>query len=212
MAKKTKVIPFRPRRQPRAPTAYLLKVTLQDVRPPIWRRLRVHGDLTLRELHHVLQVALGWADSHLHEFEIDGKVYGMPDPTEDIGEPPLDERNYRLDELLRKGTRAEYRYDFGDDWCHQIVVHDEQPAQDGALKAECLAGARASPPEDSGGPPGYEEVLEAVRDPRHERHRELLEWVGSHFAPEKFDLASVNRALHGAGSVRWRQRCERSYP
>ncbi|HZR08887.1 MAG TPA: plasmid pRiA4b ORF-3 family protein [Myxococcales bacterium] len=211
MARKAKVVPLRARKPPRSPGAYLLKVTLEEVRPAIWRRIRVAGDLTLRELHHVLQIALGWTDSHLHEFEIDGKRYGMPDPLEDIGEPPDDEQDYRLDELLRKGSHAEYLYDFGDGWRHEIVVEGEEPANRGATKAECLAGARACPPEDSGGAYGYDELLKALVEPTNRRHRELLEWVGPHFAPEELDLLSINRALRGAGSVRWRQRRERFY-
>jgi len=211
MAKNNKVVRPEPRKTRRSPPAFLLKVTLRGVRPPIWRRIRVAGDPTLRELHHVLQIALGWTDSHLHEFEIGGRRYGMPDPLEDIGEPPLDEQNFRLDELLQKGTAAEYLYDFGDGWRHDIVVEDEEAAMRGALKAECLAGARACPPEDSGGAHQYQHLLEALADPTNKRHRELLEWVGPHFAPEEFDLVSVNRALRGAGSVRWRQRRERFY-
>ena len=211
MAKKAKVVALRARKPPRSPGTYLLKVTLQEVRPPIWRSIRVAGDLTLRELHHVLQIAFGWTDSHLHEFEIDGKRYGMPDPLEDIGEPPIDEQNYRVNKLLQKGSHAEYLYDFGDGWRHEIVVEDEEPANPGATKAECLGGARACPPEDSGGAYGYEELLKASADPTNKRHRELLEWVGPHFAPEEFDLVRVNRALRGAGSIRWRQRRERSY-
>jgi len=211
MAKKAKVVPLRARTPPRSPAANLLKVTLQDIRPAIWRWIRVAGDLTLRELHHVLQITVGWTDSHLHEFEIDGTRYGMPDPQEDIGEPPLDEQNYRLNELLQKGSHAEYLYDFGDGWRHETVVEDEEPASRGAPKAECLAGARACPPEDSGGPYRYKELLKAVADPTKKRHRELLEWVGPQFAPEQVDLVCVNRVLRGAGSIRWRQRRERFY-
>jgi len=211
MAKKTKVVPFRAQKPPRSPRAYVLKVALRGARPPIWRRIRVASDLSLRELHHVLQIAFGWTDSHLHEFEIGGKHYGIPDPLEDIGEPPLDEQNYQLHELLQNGSRAEYLYDFGDSWRHDIVVEDEEAAKRSAPKAECLAGARACPPEDSGGAHRYEELLEAVADPTNKRRRELLEWVGPYFAPEQFDLASVNRALRGAGSVTWRRRRERFY-
>jgi len=211
MTKKTKVVPPRARKRPGSPLAYLLKVSLGGVRPPVWRRIRIAGDLTVRELHHVLQIAFGWTDSHLHEFDIGGKRYGMPDPLEDIGDPPLDEQNYELTELLQKGSRAEYLYDFGDGWRHDIVVEDEELAKRGGLKAECLAGGRACPPEDSGGAHRYEELLEAVADPTNKRHRELLEWVGPHFNPEKFDLASVNRAIRGAGSVTWRRRRERFY-
>src|SRR3954462_12596266 len=122
MVKKAKVIPLPPTTPGNIHGAYILKVALRGVKPPIWRRLRVATDLTLRELHHVLQIALGWTDSHLHEFEIRGKRYGMPDPEEDFGEPPLDEQDYELKDLLRKGNRFEYQYDFSDDWRHEIVV------------------------------------------------------------------------------------------
>src|SRR5438132_11502208 len=108
MGKKMKAVPLRATRPPRSPPAHLLKVTLREVKPPVWRRLRVAGDLTLRELHHVLQIALGWSDSHLHEFEVGGRRYGMPSPEEDLGEPPLDEQDHPLHRMLRKGNRAEY--------------------------------------------------------------------------------------------------------
>lgn len=193
------------------PVAYVLKITLREVRPPIWRRVRVAGDLTLRELHHVLQISLGWTDSHLHEFKIRGKRFGMPDPEEDFGEPPLDEQDYLLQDLLQEGSRFEYLYDFGDDWLHQIVVEREEAPRQSARKAECLGGARAVPPEDCGGPHGYAELLEALADPANERHAEFREWVGPYFAPGKLDLALVNRELRGAGSAAWRRRRERFY-
>ena len=211
MAKATKRVPRAAKSLRGRSVAYVLKVTLREVRPPIWRRVRVAGDLTLRELHHVLQIALGWTDSHLHEFEIAGKRYGMPDPEEDFGEPPLDEQDYELQDLLRKGNRFEYVYDFGDDWRHQIVVEREETPEQSAPKAKCLEGARAVPPEDCGGVYGYAELLETLADPAHERYAELREWVGPYFAPEEFDLVLVNRDLRGAGSVAWRRRRERFY-
>src|SRR3989442_574633 len=129
-------------------TRYELKVTLRDVLPPVWRRVRVAGSLTLRDLHHVLQVSLGWMDCHLHEFRIRVRRYGMPDPDDDYGEPPLDELEYRLGELVRSGDRFEYVYDFGDGWRHEVVVESSVPLERDAPKAECLAGERACPPED----------------------------------------------------------------
>jgi hypothetical protein len=205
-----KVIPLRPKALQDARAAYLLSVTLSDVKPPIWRRLRVASDLLLRDLHHVLQVAMGWNDSHLHEFELEGKRYGMPDPREDAGRPLLDEQEYRLAALLRRGTRARYLYDFGDDWRHEIVVEDTVFLAAGAPKAECLAGARACPPEDSHGPLGYADLLEALAK-SSKRSAELRKWVGADFAPEKFDLDLVNRELRGAGTAAWRRKRERFY-
>ena len=211
MPKKAKIVSLAGKASRRSGSGYLLKVTLHEVSPPVWRRLRVAADLTLRDLHHVLQIALGWTDSHLHEFEISRKRYGMPDPEEDLGEPALDEKDYPLHRLLRKGSRLEYHYDFGDSWRHAIVVEDAVSLGANAPKAECLAGAQACPPEDCGGAYGYAELLEALGDPSNEHHAELLEWVGSHFDPEDFDVASVNRELRGAGSSAWRRGRERFY-
>ena len=210
MAKKAKVIPLRRNTSPNI-GAFILKVVLRGVKPPIWRRLRVATDLTLRDLHHVLQIAIGWTDSHLHEFEVGGKRYGMPDPQEDIGPSTLDEQNYRLTELFRKGIRADYLYDFGDDWRHQIVVEDVVSSESNAPKAQCLAGARACPPEDCHGPHGYGDLLEVLANPSNKRYAELREWVGPYFAPEDFDPAFVNRELRGAGSASWRRKCEQFY-
>jgi len=207
---KAKVIPLRPGAPRRGSGAYVLSVTLSEVKPPVWRRLRVASDLTLRDLHHVLQVAMGWDDCHLHEFEIDGKRYGMPDPPEDLGRSPLDEQDYRLAALLRRGTRFEYLYDFGDDWRHQIVVEDTVSREAEAPKAQCLAGARACPPEDCHGPLGYSDLLEVLAR-TGKRSLELRKWVGPDFAPEKFDLDLVNRELRGAGSAAWRRKRERFY-
>ena len=211
MPKKAKIDSLAKKTTRRSENGFVLKVTLHEVSPPVWRRLRVASALTLRDLHHVLQIALGWTDSHLHEFEISRKRYGMPDPEDEFGEPALDEKDYPLHRLLRKGSRLVYHYDFGDSWRHAIVVEDAVSLGASASKAECLAGARACPPEDCGGAYGYAELLEALGDPSNARHAELQEWVGPGFDPEEFDLALVNRELRGAGSSAWRHGRERFY-
>jgi hypothetical protein len=193
-------------------SGYVLKVTLRGVKPGVWRRLRVAGTLTLRDLHHVLQVSMGWTDSHLHEFDIDGSRYGLPDPEEDFGEPCLDERKYAVGAFFHEGSRAEYHYDFGDSWRHLLVVERVVPLPTKGAKAECLAGARACPPEDCGGPYGYGDLLDALADPGNERHAEMREWVGPHFDAEAFDLETVNKQLRGAGAAAWRRGREQFYP
>lgn len=210
MARAAKVIPLRRLGKREAePAAFDLEVTLRDIQPPIWRRLRVASSLTLRELHHVLQIAFGWNDSHLHEFEIGARRFGMPDPQEDIGESPLDEREVRLAALLEKGARFEYTYDFGDGWRHLIVVEDV--AGQGAVKAECLDGARSGPPDDCGGPGGYEQLLEALAHPKRKGSRDLLEWVGKDFDPALFDIRSINHDLRTAGTAAFLRRRETFY-
>lgn len=191
------------------PAAFDVKVVLRDIEPPVWRRLRVSASLTLRELHHVLQIAFGWNDSHLHEFAIGQRRFGMVLPDDHFGEPPLDERDHPLRRLLKPGDRFEYEYDFGDGWQHEISVEATAPA--GPLKAECLDGARSAPPDDCGGPGGYQELVEALAHPKRKRSLELLEWAGPDFAPERFELAVINRELKGAGTAAFRRKRERFY-
>lgn len=177
---------------------YQLKVTLQGVRPPVWRRLLVTGDTSLRELHHVIQTAMGWTDSHLHEWEIDGKRYARPDPDWDDGE--AGDEDTRLDRVVVEGQRLGYTYDFGDDWRHRIDVERARDREPDETLPSCVAGRRSCPPEDVGGPWGYAEFLAATRDPGHPRHDELLEWSGPYFTdPEGFDLDAVNQALQDVG-------------
>ena len=186
-----------------SPTAKVqqLKVVLRGAEPPLWRRLHVPAGMTLAELHAVLQVAMGWEDCHLHQFEIAGVTYGIDDG-EGWGPAPKDERRARLDRVAPKGTRFVYEYDFGDSWEHDIHVEDVLAAEKGKPYPICVAGERACPPEDCGGVWGYDDFLRALADPAHEDREELLEWVGEEFDPERFDLAAVNRALAPAGRRR----------
>ena len=178
---------------------HTLKVSLQGVRPPIWRRILVPSDFTLAQLHDVLQEAMGWTNSHLHQFEVGDMLYS--DPTFELEEVDLDmedESSITVAEALpRQGSWAVYEYDFGDGWKHLLLVEKVGPPEPDLLAPVCLKGARACPPEDCGGPSGYAQLLEALREPKQARHRELLEWLGSEFDPEPFDLESVNRALRG---------------
>ncbi len=179
----------------RPATIHALRVELADVEPPVWRRIEVASTSTLAQLHGILQAAMGWTNSHLHEFVAGGKRYGRPDP-EDAGDAPIDERKVRLEALLtRAGQKLAYVYDFGDGWEHTIEVESiARQAPERACPA-VTAGAGACPPEDVGGPEGYRECLEALADPRHERHAEMREWIGGEFDPAAFDLRAVNRKL-----------------
>ncbi len=175
-----------------------LKVTLLDILPPIWRRAQLWEDTGLGQLHQVLQVVIGWEDCHLHEFVIGDRRYGPPDDELET----IDERPVRLNQVVGGvGTEFEYHYDFGDDWRHSLVLESILIPDSGAHYPRCTAGERSGPPEDCGGPYGYEEYLEALANPRHERHEELLEWRGP-FDPEAFSLDSINRQLRGIRNPR----------
>jgi Plasmid pRiA4b ORF-3-like protein len=171
-----------------------IKVTLEGIRPPIWRRLVVNGDATLAHLHTVLQVAMGWEDCHLHCFRIGDARYGPADHGGlDLGE--LDESAVRVAEAFATNVRGTYEYDFGDSWEHQLVVEKADVPIVPSAVATCTAGKRSCPPEDCGGFWGYANLLEAIADPAHEEHDELLEWLGEGFDPERFDKEAVNAVL-----------------
>jgi len=177
---------------------YQLKMTLRDTRPPIWRRLLVPAGLTLDVLHDVLQLAMGWDDSHLHEFRIGSKRFGKSDPNDRLmGLDPIgNERTTCLFTVLgRVGAKGMYTYDFGDSWEHAIVVEKVLPPEPGVRYPICVDGRLHGPPEDCGGIPGYYNLLEALRDPNHQEHEELLDWVGGEFDPEAFSVDDVNRRL-----------------
>jgi hypothetical protein len=170
-----------------------LKVTLAWSRPPIWRRLEVPATMTLADLHHTLQTAFGWTNSHLHAFEIDS---GGRRPKTLEG-PRL--RRMNLSSVLGSpADSVDYVYDFGDNWVHTIVVEERLPAVDGEVYPRCTGGRRAGPLEDSGGVPGYERLLGVLADPDDPEHEELAEWAGP-IDPARFDRAAVNSALTSLG-------------
>ncbi|RMD71013.1 MAG: plasmid pRiA4b ORF-3 family protein [Gammaproteobacteria bacterium] len=172
---------------------YQIKVTLRHSKPPIWRRLLVPGDTTLHDLHRIIQIAMGWTDSHLHQFVINGEYYGIP--SGDDWYPVKDERKYRLAKVAGEQSKFIYEYDFGDSWEHEIKVEKILPPDPKKSYPYCVKGKRACPPEDVGGIWGYEEFLEAMKDPAHEEHDTYVEWWGETFDPEAFDLDEVNREL-----------------
>jgi hypothetical protein len=174
---------------------YQLRIALRGVKPAIWRRVQVPADISLPRLHRVFQVAMGWTDSHLHEFKIGGRPFGLPS-ADWGGYYAFPEHSVRLWQVVaRPNMRFTYSYDFGDSWEHEVRVEKILPPEPGVHYPRGLAGARACPPEDCGGVNGYAELLEAIRDPGHDRHAELLEWLGGGFDPEAFDLDAVNRRL-----------------
>ena len=173
---------------------YQLKITLRDSSPPIWRRVLVPGEFNLYKLHWIVQLSMGWTNSHLHQFIINGQYYGIPHPDDWV--EMIDERRVTLSRIApREKSKFEYEYDFGDSWAHEILVEKILPPEAGTAYPCCVKGKGACPPEDVGGVWGYAEFLEAISDPKHPQHEDLREWVGGDFDPTAFDLEEVNRAL-----------------
>ena len=176
--------------------SWQLKIQLLDVIPTVWRRLVVPETITLPKLHQVFQAALGWTNSHLHEFVIGGVRYGEPDPDFDDELEHVDERGVKLHNALGIDARCfDYVYDFGDDWHHVVLVEDQHIDAKRRTSIRCIDGENACPPEDVGGAFRYEEFLTAVGDPSHEEHETYREWSGGRFDPRRFDLDAANRAL-----------------
>ncbi len=179
---------------------YHLKVTLAEAEPPIWRRLLVPGEANLGWLHAVIQVAMGWTNSHLHQFTAGRTVYSDPgfDLDEFEADPKIsDECQATLQKIAPKlKSVLVYEYDFGDSWDHFITVERILPANPAvAPGAECLDGTRACPPEDCGGVGGYADLLKILRDPGHEEHESMLDWLGRPFDSEVFHRDSTNKHL-----------------
>ena len=182
-----------------APAEIILKITLRGIRPPVWRRVRVASDMTLRMLHQVIQEAMGWEDAHLHEFEVGKRRYG--EPSDDLWpgmERTFSEDGVRLGTLVDQGvTRFRYVYDFGDGWEHEVIIEKVGPIDPEQQYPSLITGKRACPPEDCGGVPGYFRLIEVIADPSDEEHAELTEWVGGEFDPERLDTQRISRALAG---------------
>ena len=181
-------------KRPAEHVVYQIKVTLRGSKPPIWRRFQVTSDTSLVQLHRIVQCVMGWEGYHLHQFIVDGVMYGNADMMEDFD--TVDEKTVTLDKIVRREKfKFIYEYDFGDGWEHELLIEKILPLEDGNAYPVCLTGKRACPPEDCGGIWGYSGFLEAVQDPDHPEHEEMLEWAGGEFDPAAFDLQEINTEL-----------------
>lgn len=172
-------------------------ISLNETDPVIWRKFLVPGDITLAKLHRIIQVVMGWTDTHLHEFIIGNVSFQEPDPEIDPAEGVRNERRMHLYRVAPPaGGSFLYVYDFGDDWVHRVVV---EKVLDGhklfSGKPVCLEGEGACPPEDCGGPPGYYDMLDIIEDEENREYKETMEWLGGEFDPNWFDIEETNQVL-----------------
>lgn len=180
-----------------------IKITLCGLDPSIWRQFTVPDSITLGTLHDIIQVVMGWTNSHLHAFEIRKQRYERPYPGSDFGgygPKPHDERKVTLAALgLRARSKFQYEYDFGDGWQHELLLEKILPTD--APTFVCEDGEYGCPPEDCGGPFNYPEVLVAAHDPTHPSHEHWKEWLGD-FDPFYFPLKEINKALTRIGRLK----------
>ena len=173
-----------------AATIARLKITLDDVKPVVLRRVEVPFDIRLDRLHLTIQTAMGWTNSHLYEIRGGGVGWSTPDPDAGWGGDFMDARKARLGDILEDiGTKTlKYLYDFGDGWEHTIKIERLIDPEPGMLYPRLIEAKGHCPPEDVGGPWGYGELLEALADPSHERHGELKEWLADDFNPHVVNI------------------------
>lgn len=181
---------------------FQLRVELEGAKPEINRVLLVRADIGLDLLHAILQIAVGWTNSHLHQFIVGQNRFS--DPQFNLNEDLMDPSDFVYDEskellasaVKNTGSQFTYEYDFGDSWNHRITIEDIV-TDDGGLTgfAKCIGGKGACPPEDCGGTWGYADLLDTISDPTNDEYESMLEWVGGSFDPEAFDMKKVNRFL-----------------
>jgi|SRR5579864_4311620 len=200
-------LPTKTRKPKSADLLYQFKITLKESRSPIWRRIQVK-DCTLDKMHEHIQTAMGWTNSHLHHFKIGEQHFGDPVLLqENFNEMEYeDSTTTKLSDIIpQNGKRFQftYEYDFGDSWYHEILFEGCPKEESGTKYPLCVEGERACPPEDCGGIWGYPDFVEAIQNPDHERHDELLEWIGGEFDPEAFDPTTATKAMK-KGLPDWR--------
>ena len=196
--------------------AVQIRVSLDEIEPAIWRRLVVPIQWDLRQLHLAIQAAFNWWDDHLHEFHIGGLRYRNVSVLEEdlLADGPrvFDEQEVRLRDFLGTGIMFTYIYDFGDDWRHTIELEELRSFDHAPRQATCVDGARARPPEDVGGIPGYAHFLDVISHPKNPDYAETLQWCGGHFDPEWFDLAIVDKDVRNALKPNVRRRLHQPKP
>lgn len=178
---------------------YQFKITLKETKPPIWRRIQVPETYSFWDLHVAIQDAMGWGDAHLHLFNIKDRSTGefveIGIPDEDFEEEFETLPGWKkkiADYFSMENSKAEYVYDFGDNWEHTIKLEKILPRDEKTVYPICIDGNRACPPEDCGGPWGYEDLLQTISDPDDEEYEDTMEWLGGEFDPEEFDPEEVH--------------------
>jgi len=178
--------------KPTQPNIHQLKITLAHITPSVWRRVQVSEEVSLHRLATILICAMGWHGGHMHQFRVGEELYGLPD--EEFGDELgiIDEQGVSLKDVLDQGVKKFiFEYDFGDGWEHVVEVEKTMAPGQKTEYPRCIDGARRCPPEDCGGPHGYDEFLKAIRDPKHPEHESMLEWGGA-FDPEAFDFEDLS--------------------
>ncbi len=177
---------------------FQIQIALRGGQPKIWRRILIPSDLLLSDFHMIIQITMGWTNSHLHQF-IKNRTFYTERMEEDDLWDEMDNVDYKKmkvsDLLLKEKEKIVYEYDFGDSWEHDIILEKILPIDNSLKYPICLTGEMNCPPEDCGGVWGYSELLEILKDPEHEEYESYIEWLDEEFDAEYFNINEVNRLL-----------------
>ncbi|HSW62151.1 MAG TPA: plasmid pRiA4b ORF-3 family protein [Dissulfurispiraceae bacterium] len=172
---------------------YEIKIELKDIKPIIWRSFVVDSNILLPDFHKIIQTIMGWTNSHLHQFSKNDIIFSEPDEEGFI--ESINYKKIRLCEILKtEGDSIIYEYDFGDGWEHDIQLIKIKTDIESKYPL-CIGGERCCPPEDCGGPPGYEDLLKVLKNPNKKEYKEMIEWIGYNFDSEKIDITGINKKL-----------------
>ncbi|MEM9919673.1 MAG: plasmid pRiA4b ORF-3 family protein [Bacteroidota bacterium] len=176
-----------------AQIVYQIKILLEGSKPPIWRRIEMNPETTLSDFHKIIQTSMGWMNGHLHHFIVDGEFYNPPSEWDEFGN---DYTGIKVkDILVEEGQNIRYEYDFGDSWLHQIKLEKIKKKGEKVSYPRCIKGKRACPPEDCGGIWGYMELVQIMKNKKHESYEDMYEWLGRELTPEHFEIERVNDKL-----------------
>ncbi len=179
---------------------YQIQLTLKSSKPKIWRRLLIPADFTLSDLHKIIQTAMGWTNSHLHQFINNRTFYSVKHPDDDMWDE-IDTIDYEKEKtrisdlLITEKDKIVYEYDFGDGWEHDLLLEKVLPIDSKLKYPLCITGKMNCPPEDCGGIWGYTNMLEILNQPDHEEYESFKEWLGGNFDPDHFDKDEINELL-----------------
>ncbi len=183
------------------PNIYQLKISLKDTSPPIWRRVLVPSDISLYHLHKIILAVMEWSDCHLHGFIKNKDTISWPDAFMYDADEMLEEQRKKESSMVlsnyltQEKDKLRYVYDFGDDWIHTILLEKILPYDDKQTYPVCIKGKRNSPPEDCGGIWGYYDLLDILSDKSDPEYKEVIDWLGGEYDPERFDINRINELL-----------------
>ena len=181
--------------------SYIIKVTIKNTHPPVWRRLQIPAGITFHELNAIIQLAFNWSGYHLYSFEIGNLLIEIPDDIfDDFDYKVINSKRTKVDKYFDKIEKLEYTYDFGDNWIHDIQIENVVESEEKLKNPVCLKAKMASLPEDCGGPWGYEDLLDVINNPKDERYQDMKDWLEQGYSVwyddrTYVDLNRINREL-----------------